>query len=522
MRKFFTLISMLALCVGVSAQTQTSLIEAYQIYPTAENGLQGSDAQIYLNMKNRNPINTWSCTLVLPEGIEFREASLVYDDGRFPADAYTPDFVVTPKNDGSISFACSGGEGEALTGQDGAVAVVTVYIPQTFKPDTYDIIVKDISLEEPGDATAGGAIHIYTNNGGQTVCPWIIEENAIQEATITFDLNGAPGVYMPITAPVGDAVDAPDDPEWEGHNFLGWEPSFPETMPEGGLTCVARWEIQKFNVYVEGEGVTVENAEPEYGSTVIICVEEYTDRALEALYVNQVDVKDQMQGNTYTINEVKSDIYVHALWRSTAATITISQEYTPYSCDYDLDFTGSDLKAYIASGFNKATNQAILVNVTDVPAYTGVLLIGKVGESYTIPQGQTSSYYVNLFKPFVEGGLLTPAGETSDAVPYINYIFAEVNGEPGFYSLEGLEDGVIPDATANGAILPANSAYMQLPRDFAESAVKIGFIFEDDVIDGINSIEATDNQTMFDLQGRRVNKAVKGIYIVNGKKIAVK
>ncbi len=504
MKKFFALIPMFMLCLfSKGAETETTLMDAYQIYVTAENGKTGSTAELVLNMKNRTAINTWRCTLVLPNGVEFREVSLLYD--RIP-DGYNPNLQTQRNNDGTISFICSGEETYSIAGGDGAVAVVTVFIDKTVVPKDYDVTIKGTSFIEPG----GG----MPSDPKERVWTWTIEKG-VEDGTLTFDLGGAPGEYAPITEPVGEAIDAPEDPEWEGHKFLGWYPAIPDVMPQGGLTVTAQWEILKFNVFVDGDGVQVENSEPEWGGTVVIFVESFPDRVLEALFVNQLDVKDMMEGNTYTINNVQSDIYVKAIFKSTSETITITQDYTPFSSEYDLNFNDSDLKAYIASGFNKATNQAVLVRVTDVPAKTGVLLIGKVGETYTIPLGQTSSYYVNLFKPFVEEGWLNPYGDDGASV---NFVFSVLNDEPGFYSILFNEN--IPDATPNGYRLPANSAYLQLPREFAEAAVKIGFIFEEDVIDGINNVDASKaDGFIYNIAGQRIQKMQKGINIMNGKKI---
>lgn len=44
-----------------------------------------------------------------------------------------------------------------------------------------------------------------------------------------------------------------------------------------------------------------------------------------------------------------------------------------------------------------------------------------------------------------------------------------------------------------------------------------------DTIDGIENVEsATGEKTVYDLSGRRVLKPVKGLYIINGKKVYVK
>ena len=321
MKKYFSLISMFMLCLyGIGAETETTLMDAYQIYVTAENGKTGSSAELTLNMKNRNAIFMWKCDLVLPTGITFREAALVYD--RIP-NGYNPDFKVTQNDDGTITLISSVAAEEDVyfIGTDGPVATVTVDIDGALEPNDYIVTVKNAMLEEPENLHKDPKERSFT---------WTIEQGIVY-GTITFDLGGAPGEYAPITAPVGDAIDAPDDPEWEGHNFLGWNPSIPETMPEGGLTVTAQWEIKKFKVYVEGDGVQIENPEPEWGGTVIIFVEDFPDRVLEALYVNQRNVIDLMEGNTYTINDVQYDIYVNAVFRTTKTTITIEQDYTPYS-----------------------------------------------------------------------------------------------------------------------------------------------------------------------------------------------
>jgi hypothetical protein len=52
------------------------------------------------------------------------------------------------------------------------------------------------------------------------------------------------------------------------------------------------------------------------------------------------------------------------------------------------------------------------------------------------------------------------------------------------------------------------------------SKVKFGNMDIDVVATGISSIEADEKaNTIFDLSGRRVQKAQKGVYIVNGKKV---
>ena len=84
----------------------------------------------------------------------------------------------------------------------------------------------------------------------------------------------------------------------------------------------------------------------------------------------------------------------------------------------------------------------------------------------------------------------------------------------GFYWMEA--DGA---AFTNGA----HKAYLKIQKsEFAgmQAAAARGFAFEGTVT-GVESVESSNNtpQAIYDLTGRRVSKAEKGIYIINGKKV---
>ncbi len=88
----------------------------------------------------------------------------------------------------------------------------------------------------------------------------------------------------------------------------------------------------------------------------------------------------------------------------------------------------------------------------------------------------------------------------------------------GKYILAKPADKAIGFYKAEGTI-PANKAYLEI-----EGADVKGFAFVingETAIESISSTIATDD-AIFDLSGRRVEKATKGVYIINGKKVAVK
>jgi hypothetical protein len=156
-----------------------SLQEAYKIYVTADaNGKTGDFATLTLNMKNRNAITKWQCTLVLPAGVTFESAELV--PNRYPSD-YNAHFVATPNEDGTVDFLCESGDDVALLQNDGAIATVKVKIASTVEPGDFAVTIK------------GGALMIEPNDEGHerkdpTEFTWTIEQGAPQYQV--GDVNG--------------------------------------------------------------------------------------------------------------------------------------------------------------------------------------------------------------------------------------------------------------------------------------------------------------------------------------------
>ena len=148
----------------------------------------------------------------------------------------------------------------------------------------------------------------------------------------------------------------------------------------------------------------------------------------------------------------------------------------------------------------------LLTRVKDVPAGTGIFLVGEPGTTYKIPYSETSSYYVNLLKANLQKSTIQ-ATEGS----FTNYTFGEQAGEPGFYPID------------DTATLLAQTAYMQLPTGFVVAGVKVSVVFEEDIIDGIEEFRISEQDaTIYDLAGRRLGKTQRGINIVGGKKVLIK
>lgn len=171
--------------------------------------------------------------------------------------------------------------------------------------------------------------------------------------------------------------------------------------------------------------------------------------------------------------------------------------WATYCSSAALDFTGiTALTAYTATRdgsvvkFNKVTGK--------VPANEGLLVRG---ESASVPVCASANPVDNLL-----------VGVTAEKVKTAGTVFVLMKGSKGigFYK------------NTNDFTLRANSAYLR--AEDVEGSTARAFIALDDETTGIADVKAVkeDTEGMFDLQGRKIAKPTKGLYIVNGKKVVVK
>ena len=181
---------------------------------------------------------------------------------------------------------------------------------------------------------------------------------------------------------------------------------------------------------------------------------------------------------------------------------------TTWCSEYDLDFTNvAGIKAYTATGYDNIDKTIWLTRVMKVPAGTGILVKGDAG-IYKIPHAKVQSAYANWFV----GNL----GETIS--------ISATDGDKTNYYLSG-KDGTF--VSVNGsANIGKNKAYLQLPTSVFGGTRSIGISYDDE--DGTTSIknlttDLTEGEgAWYTLQGQRVAKPGKGLYIRNGKKVIVR
>ena len=173
--------------------------------------------------------------------------------------------------------------------------------------------------------------------------------------------------------------------------------------------------------------------------------------------------------------------------------------YATFANAKAVDFTGTGVKVMTAQYANGKISYTEVTS-KQVPAGAAVILQGTEETYYAtvITEAadlQNNDLQVNLTESFASNGT--------------QYCLAKKNGVVGFYK-------VAADVTVK-----AGKAYLVIEGQNAKDFYAI-----DDETTGISQMEngqlAIDNAEIYNLSGQRVNKAQKGIYIVNGKKVVIR
>ena len=87
----------------------------------------------------------------------------------------------------------------------------------------------------------------------------------INQYTMTFETEGG-SLVNSITQDFGSTINL-NSPEKEGHSFLKWNPSLPDTMPSSNMTFVAEWDINEYKIlFLDFDNKVISSLNFQYGS----------------------------------------------------------------------------------------------------------------------------------------------------------------------------------------------------------------------------------------------------------------
>ena len=217
-----------------------------------------------------------------------------------------------------------------------------------------------------------------------------------------------------------------------------------------------------------------------------------------------------------------------APWSSFGNIVGLSNEFnlTVSSAGYATLFL--DFNAEIPAGVQAYTGVKVVGNRLKMervegvlPANTGVIIKAEEG-TYTFAESDATP--ATIGDNLLYGTVATTQISTDPTYSY--YVLSKVDGIVGMY-LAKLTDGKFQNN--------ANKAYMMLKKgdlgiydegvDTGTEQLSRGFVFdfgEETSIDELKSEDGKVKSAVYDLSGRRVQKAQKGVYIQNGKVVLVR
>ena len=191
--------------------------------------------------------------------------------------------------------------------------------------------------------------------------------------------------------------------------------------------------------------------------------------------------------------------------------------YTTFASPRPLDLTDENipdgLTAYKAA-VDGSTVRFTKINQT-VAANTGILLEGAAKQTYNIPVAESGTDVVgNEFLVNSTGGTFT----ADDGYTYF-----------GMKKATSASDALVFASFAPSSVaIPTDKAYLKvLTSSLPATSRQLVCSFDDETPTGISATlndrgKTINEKFIYNLNGQRVNKPSKGLYIVNGKKVIIK
>ena len=342
-------------------------------------------------------------------------------------------------------------------------------------------------------------------------------------------------VYLE-TYPENESVDIPDivyeeDPGKPVGNFVDFTTAFPSLQPRTGLGTDNHPIVLGNGEVIVGQRSKDVIADMSLYSKLTIVT---SPNLKLVLYMNhEVDAKQnageytEAEAGKYVFKEVQADenglievdltqfdkqnlnciclpwdnnnkgtVWYLLLTEATTVPVKVgSTGYATFSSTKAVDFTNSTIKAYTAIVSGK---DITFTRIKQVPANTGVLLWGDANATANLPILASGPLGV------IQDNLVATATAMDGQALAGKYILAEKDGVVGFYK------------AGSSATLAAGKAYLVVP-----AGARI--ILPDGEVTGITAVEAAEAEApVYNLQGQRVVKAVKGVNIKDGKKFIVR
>ena len=387
------------------------------------------------------------------------------------------------------------------------------------------------TVDEKGNITAvaPGTVTITATAGAvKAIC-----EVTVEATSYVFTLQVEGKEYFTKTIKRGTELATEmvsvEQPVKEGHTFSGW--NVPATMPEEDLTLNGTFIINSYLVTFKIGEEVISSEELAYGTEIVAPEapekEGYTfdgwGKVDATVPVGGATYEGTYTANIYTVTfKIGDDVilseelaygtaivapeapekegYTFSGWGDVDATVPVD------GATYQGAYTAKIYTVIFKIGDDVISSEELAYGTAivapEAPEKEGYTFSGWVDVDATVPAEDVTyegSYTVNKYTVtyYVDGEVVNIV-EVEYGAEIPEYVYEEL-GDP-------IKDWKIKDEEQDYITMPA--------KDIAYT----GSISST----GINGVNIDEDAVIYDLSGRRVLKAVKGFYIINGKKVLVK
>lgn len=383
------------------------------------------------------------------------------------------------------------------TYDDESTEVVTGRVKWTFNPETLVLGTIEVNVTATyGEMTASKTVGVTV-----TEAPKVVDIDLTKDNTTTANENKLEwlGEIVSVTANKAGASTNANNyyPGTTGKTYTSTRFYSNSTLTFAPAPFVVLGEIT-YEATTDKHAAAMEkstwtNATAKANGKIVTITPEDGSKPVSAV------IKENTGGSSFSI--------AYSLVEECSLTLAAKSDdgsyYATFSSASACEFAGADVFTVNVEGKNIVLNE---VESKQVPANTGVLL--KSAQNNVIVTRLESA-------PAIEGtNLLKPASEKmTEGFKFYKLAYDNFTEKTGLGFYWGAAEG--------GAFtVKPGLAYLAVPQ--AQAANVKGFSF-DGTQTGINGVEATTAKgAIYNLNGQRVEKAQRGIYIQNGKKFIVK
>ena len=297
---------------------------------------------------------------------------------------------------------------------------------------------------------------------------------------------------------------------WNNHFNIAYHPKTANTDATLTLTAPEGYVIKSYSMLVARASSATHTYTVTNAAGVSFDVP-FGANASSYVTVSQNNINAESTVITVRTSDISKWLAIADFTVTLAKTMPLNvvgdKSYATLYLPFDVTTTGTT-KAYYAATASNGSVQLTETSGegTEIPALTAVILVnsnGAEGTTLDMTTGLTSvvSKDANLLK----GTLVPMSLDLSDATNF--YSLGKVDDQIGFYKFT---DGTIT--------LGANKAYLEVP---ANNVKGFTFDFDEDATSIQDSKFKIQNEEapIYNLAGQRLSKPVKGINIINGKKV---